>query len=450
MFDRDVIVIGGGPAGIAAAVSLTKLGYDVELVDQRTQLGGAIYRQPIKGIPPVKQSAAAERRWQRLHAASQQAKLKCRFSSVFAGVDGHGNILIDDRALGQLVSLRARAVVIAVGAVEKVTPRPGWDLPGVFTAGGMQVMMKETGRAPRGTVLLAGSGPLLIAVAAQMAALGNAPLAIVEGGNPLAINGTGLGLLAHPGLFGEAAVYLSGIARHGVAWRRCTELVAIARTGARLSAELRRSNGMRETLVVDQIALHDGIRSNNFGLPADMVGTADMPFTTRAGDCREALGAIASELDGARAASDVAAYLTQTDVDTSADLAGIARQRQAQAVLSTLFAPTTSNTRLADLPDDTIVCRCERRKMHDLKLLLGAASALSGREIKHNGRFTMGACQGRFCADNTARIASEIYGMEKSIAASDLTGSRWPVRPLPISALLDDESAPHEPPAREQ
>ena len=449
MFDRDVVVIGGGPAGIAAATALSRLGFDVELVDQRTRLGGAIYRQPIDGVPPVKQSKTAMRRWQKLQSAIQHAAVTYRFSSIFVGVDGHGNTLIDDRRLGRLVTLRARAVVIAVGAVEKVIPRPGWDLPGVVTAGGLQVMMKETGRAPKGRVLLAGNGPLLIAVAAQMAALGNAPLAIIESGNPMAINGNGLGLLPHVELLADALGYLSGIARHRISWRRGTELIALSRADTHLAAELRYPDGRRETLSVDQVALHDGIRSNNFGLPADRAGTTTMPFITRAGDCREALGAVASQLDGARAAADVAAYLNSKPADTAASLAGIVRQRLAQTVLATMFAPIAGPARLSALPDETMVCRCERRRLQDLKLLLAAGGALSGREIKHNGRFTMGACQGRFCADNTARIACEL-SPGSALVASDLTGSRWPVRPLPISALLGDESALHDQSARDQ
>ncbi|KKB79385.1 oxidase [Devosia limi DSM 17137] len=449
MFDRDVVVVGGGPAGIAAATALSQRGFDVELVDQRAQLGGAIYRQPIAGARPVKQSRFAARRWQHLHAAIQHAAVTYRFSSVFVGVDGHGNTLIEDRNQGRLVSVRARAVVIAVGAVEKVIPRPGWDLPGVVTAGGLQVMMKETGTAPQGRVLLAGNGPLLIAVAAQMAALGNAPVAIIESGNPMAINGNGLGLLPHAELLADALGYLSGIVRHRISWRRGTELIALDRAGSQLAAELRHADGRRETLLIDQVALHDGIRSNNFGLPADQAGTTTMPFITRAGDCREALGAIASQLDGMRAAADVAAYLSRKPNDAAASLDGIARQRAAQAVLATMFAPIAGPPRLTALPDETIVCRCERRRLQDLKLLLGGTGALSGREIKHNGRFTMGACQGRFCADNSARIACEL-NPGSPLVASDLTGSRWPVRPLPISALLGDEPAHHDQSARDQ
>lgn len=66
------------------------------------------------------------------------------------------------------------------------------------TAGGLQLMMKETGRAPAGDVVLGGSGPLLLAVAAQMVRLGNAPLAVVEAGNPVCRALAGTALLSDP------------------------------------------------------------------------------------------------------------------------------------------------------------------------------------------------------------------------------------------------------------
>jgi thioredoxin reductase len=442
MSDYDVVVVGGGPAGLSAATGLARRGYRVQMIEQRSGVGGAIYRLPIHGIAPVRQSRAVARRWQNLHAAAQAAPISYRFSSVFLGVDGQGNTLIEDRGLGRVVALRASAVVIAVGAVEKVAPRLGWDLPGVSTAGGLQMMMKETGRAPAGRVLLAGNGPLLVAVATQMAALGNAPVAVVESGNPL--GAAGLGLLPYPELLGDAFGYLAGMVRRQIAWKRGTTLDAIIPQGATLSARLRHENGITEVLSVDRIGLHDGIRPNNFGLPSDMAGLAHMPFITRAGDCREALGAIASALDGARAATEVADFLSRTVSDQSRLVSAITRQRQAQAMLGRVFAPVMPAPALAGLPDETVLCRCEQRRLFDLKAVLATDDPLSGREIKHNGRFSMGACQGRFCADNVARLASEVRPTSEPLLAAALTGNRWPIRPVSISALIQTDPPPND------
>ena len=90
---------------------------------------------------------------------------------------------------------------------------------------------------------------------------------------------------------------------------------------------------------------------------------------------------------------------------------------------------------LAALPDETVLCRCENRTVGELRILCGGADGLTGREVKHHGRFAMGSCQGRFCADNTAALMAHLRPDLPAPQARDLTGTRWPIRPVPIAAL---------------
>ncbi|MCC0014003.1 MAG: FAD-dependent oxidoreductase [Hoeflea sp.] len=433
MRDPDVLVIGGGPAGMSAALEAARSGLAVELVEQRESLGGAIYRQPVEGVPAIPQSAGARGRWEALSRAFSTAAIPVRFGSVFLGVDGHGYVLVEDRQKGLVECLSPRAVVLATGAVEHVHPRPGWQFAGVSTAGGLQVMMKETGTAPRGSVLLAGSGPLLIAVAAQMARLGNPPLAIVESGDPYRRIMPGLGMLGFPKLLAEALGYLRDIHLHRIPWLRGSRLFRIERQGDAFSAVVRTGDGNQSTFVCDRIGLHDGIRPNDYGLPpASSEAMAD-PVIVRAGDCREALGAIAAEADGRRAGRLV---IKGVAASTAGDMEQIDRQRRAQALLSKLFAPLDDRSPLDELADDTLLCRCEGKTVSDLRNLCQRADSLTGREVKHNGRFAMGACQGRFCAANTAALMARFKPEAPAPAAADLTGRRWPVRPVSIGALV--------------
>lgn len=433
MTDLEVLIIGAGPAGLAAAVEVRRAGLSVEIVEQRQTIGGAIYRQPIAGVSSLRQPASVAKRWKTLAGACAESRITVHHGSVFLGVDGNGLALVEDRNRKTVRHIAAKAVVIAVGAVEKVRPRLGWHLPGVATAGGLQVMMKETGRAPTGKVLLAGSGPLLIAIAAQMARLGNPPVAIVEAGNPVRRFAAGLRLAAYPALLAEALDYLRIVYNHGVPWLRAASLDRIEEADGRLAATLTDGKGRTRTLTVDRIGLHDGIRPNDFGLPEAGGSIPASPIVLRAGDCREALGAEAAIADGADTGKRVVRLLSGKQSSTEA---GIGRFRRAQDILADMFAPVSTEADLANLPDETMLCRCENRTVGDLKALCARAGAPSGREVKHNGRFSMGACQGRFCADNTAALMAALKPGEPATEARDLTGRRWPLRPVTIAALV--------------
>lgn len=430
MAEIDVLIVGAGPAGLAAAIEANKAGLRVVVLEQRQTPGGAIFRQAIANVPSVRIPARMAEIRRALLAEFAARRIEARYGHVFAGVDADGFVLAEDRAVGALVALKAKAIVLALGAVEKILPRPGWQLPGVSTAGGLQVMMKETGRAPAGRVLLAGNGPLLVAVAAQMAALGNPPVAVIEAGDPLARFAAGAAFAAfHPRLAVEALGYLRELRGRRVAWRRAATLQRIERDGGMLTACVRGSTGGLEFLRVDRIGLHNGIRPNDFGLPSADAGG---PLVVRAGDCREALGAEAAIVDGRAAGMRVAAALRG---DGYVEPRGLRRLRDAQTILARLFAPVDAADPLTALPDDTVLCRCENRTVGDLKTLCGGADGLTGREVKHHGRFAMGSCQGRFCADNTAALMARLRPELPAPQARDLTGTRWPIRPVPIAAL---------------
>lgn len=426
-----VIVIGGGPAGVSAAIEVARAGLTVEIFEQRETLGGAVYRQPAYGTA-FHQPA----RWQAIMKDFLAASIPVHHGSVFLGVDGDGVVLIENRNIGRVEKRRAAAVIIATGAVEKVFPRSGWHQPGVSTAGGLQLMMKETSRAPEGKVLLAGSGPLLIAVAAQMTRLGNPPVAIIEAGDPFLRVKQALQLLPHTALMREAMSYLATIFAKRVPWIRGAQLIAIEKDGAAFSAVIRKRDGSSQRIAANRIGLHDGIRPNNFGLPTETTELQSQPLVLRAGDCREALGSMAASADGRRAGRTVVAKLLKLQ-NADQNRSEIDQLRAAQNALSLLFAPLGSASPLDQLSDETILCRCEGRTAGDLRRLCERSDPLSGREVKHNGRFAMGACQGRFCAENTAAFIAQINKGRNAPVAQDLTGQRWPVRPVSIAALTN-------------
>lgn len=419
MREAPILVVGGGPAGASAAATLAEAGLSVLLIEQRDQLGGAIHREPAPGnASHVWRPARHRRNWAGLRARLQAAasRIETRTETVFLGVDGQGRFLFDDRREGRVFTRRPRAAIVAVGAVETIRPFPGWELPGVMTVGGAQVLLKETGRPLEGPILVAGSGPLLLALSAQFAKAGNPPVTVLERGRPWNVPGALARLALSWAPMSEAAAYAATLALSRVPYR-CGATVTQAETdGDGLKVGIRIGEA-EEFLRVRHLLIHDGIEPNRTGIPLPNPDAA-APILL-AGDSREALGADAAILDGRRAAMQVLARLGRADARLFSDERGLQRARDFQAALARALhgEPIVP-------PPETLICRCEGRTYADLAALAKDAST---REIRLMGRFGLGACQGRFCGPMIAAL--------RGAPLPAASPPRWPLRPVSVAAL---------------
>ena len=151
---HDVIVVGAGPAGLAAACRAAECGATVALLDENPQPGGQIWRADAR---PPKGKAA---RWLRLAGERKVGWIAA--ARVFAA-PAPGRIVLQ-RSSGDL-ELGYHNLVLATGARERFLPFPGWTLPNVMGAGGLEALAKS-GFPVRGKkVVVAGAGPLLLSVA---------------------------------------------------------------------------------------------------------------------------------------------------------------------------------------------------------------------------------------------------------------------------------------------
>src|SRR6476469_2295221 len=154
----DILIIGGGPAGIAAAVRAAESGAATGIVDDNATLGGQIWRRAS-----MESAAEQPAEW---HERLQKANV-----SVLCGTrvfdQPEPGLLLAERD-NDMLQLAYRKLVLATGARERFLPFPGWTLPNVMGAGGLQAMVKS-GLPIRGKrVVVAGTGPLLLAVAAYL------------------------------------------------------------------------------------------------------------------------------------------------------------------------------------------------------------------------------------------------------------------------------------------
>jgi Pyridine nucleotide-disulphide oxidoreductase len=414
MSDHRILVVGAGPAGLSAAVTLAGAGQNVTVVDQAPDIGGAVYAQNRTGIArPL--SHGRERRALFAAVAAQKDRIDLRCSTAFAGLDYQGNALITGPD-GLL--FRPKAIIMATGARELVRPRPGWTRPGVTSVGALQVSLKTTGRPPEGRIAIAGSGPLLYALGAQLARAGNAPIAIIDAARPFLHPLTPMRLPIP--VLREAAGYVLTLIRARVPILCGIQVRAIGKDRGALQLETTH-RGRFGMLRVDRLGLHDGLARNDYGLTDDPV----IPVIA-AGDCREVLGRFAAVKDGKRAASEVLQRLGLTTPDRT--LPSLKPERAAQNRLGGMFSHD-SDSALNNLPEDTILCRCENRTRADLMAL--TPTERTPRMLRLNGRFGMGPCQGRFCLDWVAKLAGDIAD------PAPIRGSRWPLRPMNIEDILN-------------
>jgi len=165
----DVLVVGGGPAGIAAAVCAAENAAPVCIVDDNLAFGGQIWRGGAQDIAP--------------EAAAWEERLRKAGVTVLAGTrvfhQPQAGILLAEKD-GDTYELGYGKLIVATGARERFLAFPGWTLPNVMGAGGLQAMAKS-GLPIRGKrIVVAGSGPLLLAVAAYLRKHGAEILLICE------------------------------------------------------------------------------------------------------------------------------------------------------------------------------------------------------------------------------------------------------------------------------
>src|SRR4051812_37665570 len=162
----DVLIVGAGPAGMAAALAARRLGLQVVVVDEQPAPGGQIWRSvemayrrdPILGRSYVEGRAVAEAF--RISGAIYQP---C--AQLWQIEPGFRAFLSQS---GQAQVIEAKTVILATGAQERPIPFPGWTLPGVLTVGAAQILLKNAGQIPAAPVWIAGSGPLPLLYAVQL------------------------------------------------------------------------------------------------------------------------------------------------------------------------------------------------------------------------------------------------------------------------------------------
>lgn len=451
----DVIVVGAGPAGLAAAATLAEMGLQVMTLDEQHRVGGQIYRAIETASPDTLKEMGEDYR--------QGSELAGRFRRSGAGylggamawqVEPDGSVCYSHK--GQSHQIRASYLVIATGAMERPVPFPGWNLPGVMGAGAANNLAKEAGLTPEGPVVLAGSGPLLLLEADLLLAKGVQLAAVLETTPkfpalpafrylPAALRRSDF-LLKGMSMVGRlrksATPYFQGVAK----------ITAVG--SEKLEAVEAETNGRKLHYPAELLLCHFGVIPNthifrligchmawepeqHYWYPTcDQWGQTNFERIFTAGDGAGVRGAVAAALRGERTALEIARRIGIIPEYERDALAGPIWQKLRhdefpRPFIDAVFAPTITGSMFED---DTVLCRCENISVGDVRRAV-REGVREVNEVKIVTRCGMGPCQGRMCGPALA----EVMGAEMSLRPDKvgLLTVRPPLKPISLAEVAE-------------
>lgn len=387
----DVAVVGAGPAGIAAATRAAECGARVVVLDESSEIGGQIWRHRAAKRSHLPRDA---QRWMS-RVEQSGARLACGTSvaSVRRASDTMGFVLLTERA-NVPEQIHARALVIAIGARERFLPFPGWTLPGVIGVGGAQALLKSGVTFAGKRVVVAGSGPLLLPVAAALAADGARVALVAEQASRRSVMGFALGLVRTPATLAKAAGYRAGFLRTAYQFGMW---VTAARGAGQLEEVLVTDGRTTRTIPCDvlcaaqgllpntELAVLVGCATNARGVTVSERQESSVAGVYCAGETTGVGGVDLAIVEGEIAGLGAA----RADTPVAALYARRARLRVTAERMQRAFALRPELRALAE--PSTIVCRCEDVRFGDID------PAWSMRQAKLYTRAGMGPCQGRIC-----------------------------------------------------
>lgn len=434
----DILVVGGGVAGLSAAIAAAEAGASVVVLDERYAPGGQ-FAKPLAPSHVDTDPDPQFRLGTDLRTRAERAGVRLE-----TGATVWGAFAPDELAAivhGQSITYHPRRLILATGAHEAPVPVLGWTLPGVMTTGGLQTLVRTQRVSPGQRVLIAGSGPLNLQLACELLAGGITPIAVLEAApRPTASGWRDLARMAKaaPDLLLDGWRMLRRLRQANVPLLWGTALDRLTGNG-----QVRTAIAGSHRFDVDVVALNMGFQpevnlARALGVPhrfvargagylaseTDVIGrtTVDGVFTV--GDGANFGGARVAQARGSLAGLAAARDLGFTAPPDTAARAALARAEAFQSALWRVF--TASPPPLADA---TMVCRCEEVTAAWLQAEI-ASGLTSLPALKKATRAGMGRCQGRFCAATIARLCPG------NPEPDGFAAPRAPLRPVPAAPLM--------------
>lgn len=459
---RPLVIVGGGPAGIAAAIEAVRAGVSCTLIDDAPRLGGQIYRQLPREfhIREPRTLGKDFARGRRLREAFDKVsdRVDVLSGTSVLGIWNGEFLYASERGSGRLIAERT---IMATGAYDRPMPFPGWTLPGVMTAGGAQVLAKSMGVRPGQRAIVAGTGPLILVVANQLHKIGVKVVAVLEAGriswSPSAIPK----IWGEWGLLKDAWDYWRGLRRagipiffnHTVFEAHGLDTVTGASFGPVDSHDWRPLRKAVRTADVDLVVV-------GFGLVprtelSELTGCRHQYLHEVGGWVPERNSLMETSVSGVFAVGDgagVAGVLVAVEEGkiagiTAAEQIGALTAHEASRRRRDPLRRLRSLARVRGLLDEvsrirpglcelaapeTLVCRCEEVTLSEFQAAV-RAGAKDLQAVKLLTRLGMGPCQGRNCAPSVGMALCQATGC--TAQAVGRINPRPPVKPVTLGAL---------------
>lgn len=461
--EYDIAVLGAGPAGLAATAAARACGARVALVDAGGRVGGQFWRHRDGDDGTGHHQWSALRRLRVAVAGSDllTGHAVWHAERTRAGFTLHATTTVDGREAAR--EIRCRTLVIAAGAYDRQLPFPGWTLPGVYTAGGAQALLKGNGVAVGRRVVVAGTGPFLLPVAAG---LGTVCTGVFEAGSPAGFARDPAAVLRNLGKLAEGARYAATLLHHRVPYHLRTAVVAAhgdpggvrAVTVARLDAGWNAVPGTERRIECDAVAVGYGFTplleipvqlgcATRLDADGSLVAVADHrqrasePDVYLAGEVCGVGGAALALVEGEIAGLHAAGREPDRRLLRSRD-----RLRSFATAMHRAFPVPAGWT--SWLAGDTTVCRCEEVTAGTVHAAVTDLGATDPRTVKLLARPGMGLCQGRVCGYATAGLVAHHRG--RPVTARDLAdiAARPIAQPVMLGTLAgadsDSDSSPED------
>lgn len=448
----DVVIVGAGPAGIAAADVLVSNGIAPTIIDEGGRAGGQAYRTsvPGSGLDLDALLGSEARKYHRVHDTFARLKGSCDYrnrTTAWAVFDRK----LYTQDVGGVRPVRFDALLLAAGATDRILPVPGWTRLGVFTLGGAQVLLKEQGCLIGRRVVFCGSSPLLYLAALQFKGMGGEIAAVLDT-SPLTAKIAALDkLTASPGTLWRGVTYMARLRASGVKVLHGIRLHAFEGSRCVSGVTYSIGAGAPRTISCDAVAFGFGLKPETqlaqlagCRLAYDAHYRQWLPDADEDGRCGNGIyvagdgarigGADAAELSGRLAAHAILQDLGKTPAgqpDLSTIRRKLVRLHRFQRGLARAFAWPAGE--IGRLPDEVTLCRCEDVKVGELRSALAAdLPPQDVNRMKALTRCGMGRCQGRFCG----LAVAELTAATLNVPLQDVgyLRAQAPVKPLVMSA----------------